>query len=274
MLLAAGFPQEVAVQRLAAIRLGKARTAWLNEAGVSIWREGHDPIWKAQGVWDVDKQGKPHLLHPGYFGTVDGREVDFGRDYFTAFVERYKRAIRSVQPNALIFVSPPPAETTFGRFAPTFSDERGFVYSPHFYDGLTLYLQRYIPWLGVDTHQRKVSFVLGRRRVRRNFTERIRRLLVTAEQDFGGAPMLIGEAGIPMNLNNKAAYRSGDFSRQVMAMDDTIQALETNLVNFTLCTIPPTIPTRTATSGTMKTSPFSAATSKRTPVISTTAVGH
>jgi hypothetical protein len=99
---------------------------------------------------------------------------------------------------------------------------------------LTLHLQRYIPWLGVDTHQRKITFILGRKRVRRNFVNQIRRLLFTAEKDFGGVPTVIGETGIPMNMHKKVAYRTGDFSEQVKAMDDTIQALEANLVNFTL----------------------------------------
>ena len=234
ILLAAGYPQEVSVNQLLSILLGKGRTTQLNEQGISIWLEGHDPIWKAHGVWDVDSKGRPILLRGDYFSKVDGREVDFGRDYFTTFVERCRQSILSAHPNAMIFVSPPPGETIYGKFTPTFPVDQGYVYSPHFYDGLTLHLQRYLPWIGVDAHQGKIRFSLGRNRVRRNFAHQINRLLVTAEKDFGGAPTVIGEVGIPMNLNNKAAYRSDDFAKQIMAMDDTIQALEANLANFTI----------------------------------------
>jgi hypothetical protein len=51
---------------------------------------------------------------------------------------------------------------------------------------------------------------------------------------FGAVPTVIGEVGIAYNMHEKRAYATGDFSRQIAAMDDTIQALEANLVNFTL----------------------------------------
>jgi hypothetical protein len=234
MLLAAGIPQQVVKYQLLSILLGKARSVWLNQDGLSLWLHRYDPIWKANGVWDLDRDGHPHLLQPDYFSSVDGQEVNFGRDYYAPFVRRYQDAIRDVHPDALIFVSPLPQETSYGRFTPQFPDRQGYVYSPHFYDGLTLHLQRYVPWLGVDTKDHKVSFIMGHRRVRKNFSDQIGRLLLTAQQDFGGVPTLIGETGVPMNMHAKAAYSTGDFSRQVMAMDDTIQALEANLADFTL----------------------------------------
>jgi hypothetical protein len=47
-------------------------------------------------------------------------------------------------------------------------------------------------------------------------------------------PTVIAETGIPYNMGQKSAYQDGDFSAQISAMDDTLQALEANAVSFTL----------------------------------------
>ena len=51
---------------------------------------------------------------------------------------------------------------------------------------------------------------------------------------MGGIPTLIGETGIPFDMNGKKAYRTGDFSVQVEALDAVIAAQEQNFVSFTL----------------------------------------
>jgi hypothetical protein len=76
--------------------------------------------------------------------------------------------------------------------------------------------------------------LFGRRRKRADFAEQIGDHLRAGEKLFGAVPTVIGETGISYNMNKKRAYRTGDFSAQVRAMDDTIQALEANFVNFTL----------------------------------------
>ncbi len=46
--------------------------------------------------------------------------------------------------------------------------------------------------------------------------------------------MVIGETGIPFDLDGKKAYQTGKFEQQEKAMDDVIQALDRNFVNYTL----------------------------------------
>lgn len=43
---------------------------------------------------------------------------------------------------------------------------------------------------------------------------------------------MIGETGVPFDLNGKAAFRTGDFSWQERQMDAICGALEENLVSF------------------------------------------
>jgi hypothetical protein len=242
MLLAGGYPQRVRDRGNRPFGLGwKGRTE-LNPAGATLWRPGYEPIWRQNGVWDVDRSGQPQLLRPDHFAQFDGRPVEFGGDCFAPFVQRYRQAIQAIDPGALIFVTPPPPEMAQGRIEYGPLGGAGWVHAPHWYDGLTLGLQRYLPWLGVDAQGARPRLTVGRKRKRRDFARQIGRLAAEARDHFGdapsgtlpGAPVLIGETGIPFNLSGGAAYRDGDFSSQVAAIDDTIQALEANQVSFTL----------------------------------------
>lgn len=231
MLMASGYPQKVLFKSQLPINL---RRRYANTRGISIWLPGHEPIWQMHGVWEVDRGGQPHLNKPDYFVSPGGQTVNFYQDHFIPFLERYSREIRSVDPQAMIFVTPLPDTMTNqqGSYAPDHIEK--IVHAPHWYDGVTLSLQRYLTWLGVDTSGERLKLSIGYKRKRMNFAQQIRKLVNISEEDFGGVPTLIGETGIAFNLNNKKAYDSGDFTAQIMAMDDTIQALEANLVSYTL----------------------------------------
>lgn len=234
MLLAAGYPQRVQDRGNRPLGLGWRGQIELNPAGARLWRPGAEPIWRQNGVWDVDGSGRPQLLRPDHFARVDGRPIDFGRDCFAPFVQHYRQAIQAIDPAALIFVTPPPPEMAHGRIAYGPLSGDGWVHAPHWYDGLTLGFQRYLPWLGSNSQGARPRLVLGRKQKRRDFARQISRLAGEARGHFGDAPVLIGETGIPFNLSGSKAYRDGDFSSQVAAMDDTIQAFEANLASFTL----------------------------------------
>ena len=51
---------------------------------------------------------------------------------------------------------------------------------------------------------------------------------------MGGVPTLIGEFGLPFDLDDGAAYRTGDFSSHVAALDAYAAAMDANLLSFTL----------------------------------------
>ncbi len=229
MLLGAGFPQEVEVWDATLLGPRRRGHRQLNPAGVRAWREGHGCIWREHGVWDVSAEGTPRLLRPDYFAQREGRAVDFADDYLKPFLARYAREIRSVDPEALIFLEAPvrshPPHWDLGAIPDV-------VHAAHWYDGLTLFLKRFSPWLGVESDTNKVIF--GRQRVRRSFAEQLARLKAEAGEYLGGVPTLIGEFGIPFDMEDKKAYRTGDFSRQIQAMDRTFQALEANLLGGTL----------------------------------------
>jgi hypothetical protein len=229
MLLGAGFPQEVEVwaMRMTGPRLRGRRM--VNPGGVRVWREGHDCVWRENGVWGLATDGSPRLLRPNYFARVDGRQVDFADGYMRPFANRYARAIRSVDPGAVIFVEGEPGAAHL-RWGP--EDEPDVVYAAHWYDGMTLLTKNFVPFLGADLFTGKL--ILGRKRVQRSFVEQLAHVKNWAAEHMGNVPTLIGEFGIPYDMKDRRAYRTGDFSLQVLAMDASFQAMEANLLNCTL----------------------------------------
>lgn len=229
MALGTGIPQEVGVWTIGFLGPRQVERKILNPAGERAWLDGFDCIWKQHGVWEADDQGKPCLLHPDYFARVNGREVDFNRDYYVPFLNRFAKEIRTIQPDAILFV-----EHGIRSQAPKWSanDASNIVYAPHWYDGVVLIMKSFNSFLNYDRDLNKLVFGSGN--IRRSFARQMRNKKEHAEQQMGNAPVLLGEVGIAFDLDNKKAYRIGDFNRQVRALDRTLQAMDENLLSYTL----------------------------------------
>ncbi|MCX7706990.1 MAG: cellulase family glycosylhydrolase [Anaerolineae bacterium] len=226
MLLGAGLTQEVGVWELGTLSIRRRGARVLNKNRQRVWRDGYDCIWRQHGVWDLDAAGRPHLLRPDYFSQVAGHPVDFGRDYYRPFAERFARAIHAVDPDALVFLEPTPGDP----LPPLDGRSEGFVFAPHWYDGYVLMTKHFSPFLAVDVRTRRPVFLPGP--IRRSFGAQLADL--RREGEMAGMPVLLGEFGIPFDLNEKEAYRTGDFSVQIRALDRSFRAVEDNLLSCTL----------------------------------------
>ena len=229
MRLGAGFTEAVPVWDVGLLGEHQVGVELINQEAERAWLPQVDPIWAANGVWDVDHKGSPRLLRPRHFTRVRGRRVQFHRDYFKPFANRFTRAIRSVRPDSIIFVEGAPR---CGPVPWSAADAPNVAYAPHWYDFFTLFVKRFSRWLNIDTFRRRP--VIGLRSIIRSFSRQIRTLLDHSRDHMNCVPTLIGEVGIPFDMERKRAYRTGDFSRQTQAMDATMRALERNLVSFTL----------------------------------------
>jgi hypothetical protein len=229
ILLGSGYPQNVDSYDIGPFGFRKTGSRHMNTEGVKVWRDGHEDIWKQHGVWGIDSTSQPVLHKPDYFATVGGRKVNFHEDYFKPFANRFAREIRKIVPEAIMFVEGVPSQ---GELTWNDHDEANIVHAAHWYDDLTLYNKSYISWMGVDVQAMKI--ILGAQNVRKSFTRQIARVVRQSDEDMNHAPTLIGEVGIPFDMHNKKAYRTGDFSMQVRALDATMTALENNFVSFTL----------------------------------------
>jgi hypothetical protein len=229
MQLGAGFPQEVEIWKLGLTGMKKVGSKILNLQRQSVWLDGYEPIWKQNGIWGVDVEGKPNLLQQDHFWQIGDRTVEFYRDYFRPFVNRFAKEIRKVQNEAIIFVEGVPTEKNI-RW--TSADVPNIVHAAHWYDILTLLTKNFRSFFSVDMRTRKV--LLGPGKVTRAFVEQVADLIEVSERQMNNAPTLIGEVGIPFDMKKKAAYHTGNFSMQITALDATMRALEANLTSFTL----------------------------------------
>jgi len=139
------------------------------------------------------------------------------------------RELRTVDPDAIIFV-----ESAFGEELPKWGpgDALNVVNAGHWYDGVTLFTKKFRSNLTVDLGTGRL--VLGSRKVRRLFAEQLAEIKSQSASRLGGVPTLIGEFGIPFDMHDKRAYRTGDFSRQAKALDASFRALDANLLSGTL----------------------------------------
>lgn len=227
MLLGSGYPRQVDIYDLGLTGFVKKGVRLLNSGGQSIWRAGFEDVWKQNGVWGLDASGQPRLLIHDYFSKIGARVVDFNRDYYLPFIAQFAAEIRSITPNAIIFVEGVPQEDSL---AWSWEQAPNYVHSPHWYDGITLMKKSFNSWFTVDPRDRKIY--IGSRRVRQCFASQIAGILHQSDERMEHAPTLIGEVGVPFDLQDKRAYRTGNFTMQIQALDATLQALERNLVNF------------------------------------------
>jgi hypothetical protein len=229
MLLGEGYPQEVGVWEMKTASLARTGSRRLNAQQERAWQPERGCIWRAHGVWDCDAAGQPHLLRPDYFSRIAGREVDFAQDYLLPFAEKYTAAIRAADPRAMIFIEGEP-----GKWPPAWDAQtrQGLVSAPHWYDAFVLLKKSYTPLLAVDTRTQKPVWLPGN--IRRSFADQLADLKRASAAQLGDAPVVLGEFGIPFDLDHKSAYRSGDFRAQAAALDRTFQAVEANLLHATL----------------------------------------
>ncbi len=229
MLLGVGIPQVVDYWSLGLASVNKTGTRLINESRQRAWMPGFDCIWKQHGVWDFETSGTPHLLKPDYFTQVSGRPVNFAQDYYRPFNNHFSDAIHSAQPDTLIFIETEPDQPPYLIGS---QEAKGIVYAPHWYDAFVLVKKEYSPFIGVNSHSRKV--VLTPPAIRRSYSGQIATLKRHASQNLGGVPFVLGEFGISFDLHEKRAYRTGDFGLQVRALQRSMEAIEDNLVNYTL----------------------------------------
>ncbi len=229
MLLGAGLPRQIDVYEMSLLGPRKRGQRLLDPQGVSAWQDGVECIWKQHGVWNVDSNGTPRLLKPDYFAHLTGRTIDPTDDYIRPFIRRYAREIRSVMPQAVIFAENVTLENSL-RW--TTDDALNVANAAHWYDVLTLYFKDHISFFTIDPYTRR--FVLGAQRVRRMFVEQLRGIKHWAIREMNQAPTVIGEFGVPFDLKKKHAYRSGDFGPQTRALDAYLDAMDANLLNWTV----------------------------------------
>jgi len=235
ILAGSGYPMDVEVlgiRGLARKRIGYER---LGAEGLRAWKDGVDCVWKRAGVWTEglggEAAGKPVLLRPEHFALSGGRVVDFTRDCLEPFIRRFESGIRSAggERRFVLFVEGVPSAERPTRAA---VEEAEVVDATHWYDDLTLVTKRWRGWLAYDVRNDRV--VLGPRGVGRYFRDVMLGLKAWSAERMGGAPALLGEFGIPFDMNGARAFRSGVYRIQERALSANYDALDASLMDSTI----------------------------------------
>ncbi|KAJ3106657.1 hypothetical protein HDU97_005809 [Phlyctochytrium planicorne] len=213
----------------------------VDPAGVTCWTGEVGCVWANHGVWDK-ATGK--LLKKDYFAKLpdSGKPVHFLDQFWRPFVHRFTDRIRAVHRTAVIFIEPPVNEPP-----PPWSAENGdptyrIAYAPHWYDGLTLINKAFnrlytVDVIGIKRHRYlapPLALKFGDGAIRRCFRDQLETLRKEGLQHLGQTPCIMGEIGIPYDMDGGKAYRDHDWTDQTHALDVNMGALESNLISFTL----------------------------------------
>ncbi|TYQ15182.1 UNVERIFIED_CONTAM: Endoglucanase [Acetivibrio alkalicellulosi] len=228
MLLGSGFTQEVDYWEIKTLGFKKTGKKFINSSKKSVWHKGYQCIWMENGIWESNK-GKQQLLKPDYFSKVNGEIIDFSNCFMKPFINRIGREIRSIAPNALIFIETDSesAPMTWGK-----NDLSNVVYAPHWYDAKTLVFKNYTSFFSFDSDKMKV--VLGKKNVQKLFNNQLQKKKEESSLYLNGIPAIIGEFGLPFNLNKSKAFKTGNFYVQENAFNSYFRAIENCLLNCTI----------------------------------------
>jgi hypothetical protein len=207
----------------------------VNADGVSIWAAGRECPFLKSGVFD-----RNGARREDYFQIVRGRKVDPEADYMVPFFNRVAETIRAENADWLVFAEFDPFQTLGGHPFPKGCPER-MVNASHWYDIVTLVTKTFMYPNALNPFNGKM--LEGRQAVLDHYVSQLARIKAAGEGlGAGGAPTLIGEFGIPFDLDGAAAYAAwsrGDrtdapWASHITALGLMYEAMDKLLLSCTL----------------------------------------
>ncbi|RYP64321.1 hypothetical protein DL771_008823 [Monosporascus sp. 5C6A] len=207
------------------------------------WKLGQC-LWAQHGVWDPSTDT---LLRKDYFqrNPKTGVVIDshtFTNTYFMDFYRAYRDIIRAVHRDAIMLCQPPVLEIP-PSIKGTKDDDPRMVYAPHYYDGITLMTKKWNRTWNVDVlgvlrgrylHP-AFAIKIGETAIRNCFKEQLAAMRKEGLDYMGNHPCILTEFGIPYDMDDKHAYKTGDYSSQSAAMDANHFAVEgSHMEGYTL----------------------------------------
>ncbi|THC96506.1 hypothetical protein EYZ11_004005 [Aspergillus tanneri] len=213
-----------------------SKYGWVRDPG---WKLG-ECLWAQHGVWDITSD---LLLRKDYFAnhpkTGEPLNYDkFTNSYFLEHYRAYRDAIRSVWPESIMLCQPPVMEIP-PDLKGTFDDDPNMVHAVHYYDGLTLLTKHWNRLYNVDVigvlrgKYLTPAFAvrIGETAIRNCLRDQLKYLREESLRYMGDHPVVFTEIGIPYDMDDKYAYKTGDYSSQIRAMDANHFALEGSTAN-------------------------------------------
>lgn len=220
---------------------------WTRDPG---WKLDGSCLWANHGVWNPSSD---RLLKKDYF-AVDpetGKTIDY--EYFTnkwymAHYRQYRDAIRDLFPDTTMFCQPPVLEIP-PSLKGTADDDPNMAFAPHWYDGVTLMTKKWNRLWNVDVFgvlRNKYSspiwaIKIGETAIRNCFRNQMSAIRDEGMAHMGSRPCVLTEFGIPYDMDDGYAYKTGDYDSQIRAMDANWFAIEGSGVGGALWDYTPTV---------------------------------
>ncbi|KAF8866295.1 glycoside hydrolase [Acephala macrosclerotiorum] len=221
----------------------QGESAWL-PAGYDESRYGYkrDPgwklgecIWAQHGIWDPSTD---MVLKKDYFkkNPRTNEVIDyetFTNTYWLEYYRKHRDAIRSHHKESILFAQPPVLEIP-PSIKGTKDDDPKMVYAPHYYDGVTLMTKKWNRYWNVDVFgvlrgrymSPAFAVKIGETAIRNCFRDQLTAIRQEGIDYMGNHPCVLTEFGIPYDMDDQYAYKTGDYSSQSGAMDANHFAVE------------------------------------------------
>ncbi|MGH8445045.1 MAG: cellulase family glycosylhydrolase, partial [Solimonas sp.] len=204
----------------------------VNRRGVSIWKAGVTDPFEQAGAWKLD-DGRAVVPDEDFFRLRKGQRVDAERDFLAPFFAQMAATIREVRADWLLFAEINPHVVIAGRTFPAQMPERS-VNACHWYDVMLLWSKRYV----------EAPDDAAREQIKKRYGLEL--AYMKSLGDRLRMPTLIGEFGIPYDLNDGDAYarwaqgeRSSDVWRAHAAalelMYETLDLLQLSSTQWNYC---------------------------------------
>ncbi|KAL5636350.1 hypothetical protein ACGC1H_004983 [Rhizoctonia solani] len=218
-----------------------------NEQGGRAWRADGPTqgkcVWEMHGVWGWDiKKREPVPLREHYFERHPdtSAKIEWHEDFFYPFVRRWASRVHELTGNSkMLFLEAIPNE-----FCPkswTLENQpHKMVFAPHWYDLNALFSKEFGSMSVNVQGLSRGMFILralywGHSGARENYTLQIRNIAENARKSLSRSrPIIIGECGIPMDVNHGEGFKVESYKWHLRMMDALMTSLEQNFVGFTL----------------------------------------
>ena len=206
----------------------KTGSVTLNPDKVPLFREGYTCPWKQAGVW-IEEGSELKIIKKDHFAKYEGRPAHFTEDFLKPFLRKFIDRMKEADRPALFFI-----EGIAHREHPLWSaaDGEGAVNAFHHYDGLTLFSKSYKPWFAADEVRGKIY--LGRKKAAAFYASRLKDALDWSREKMGNIPCLLGEFGLPFDLDRKKAYKTGDYRIHEEALSRYYDGVDRSLLHSTI----------------------------------------
>jgi hypothetical protein len=177
-------------------------------------------------IWDKNSEMK--------FNLESISELDFQKDCFKPFLEKTRDHLDRYNKDWILFIELD-AESVVLDPKITISLPRNSAMAPHYYDLPTMESGIYLKNINIDIVERKLHF--GESSVQSIYSKNIKRIIDSAPYPV---PILLGEFGIPFDLENRTCINKHQFNPESAWKDpETIlnfyyQALDKELISGTL----------------------------------------